>query len=205
MTKKPEIRKPFEKEYRISFKFGADPEWYTKVFGYPHNGIDFAMPKGTPVLACDKGNIIYADNTPDSNGCGVIIEHKWGRSLYWHLDEVSVRVGNEVSMGCKIGISGDTGFATGPHLHFGVAVVGQGAKGMRGWSDPKDYIKKDIEEPEPPVVDKKRYMVKPGDSLWKISQKVYGNGKYWPKIYEANKDKIKDPNIIHALQVLNIP
>jgi len=42
-------------------------------------------------------------------------------------------------------------------------------------------------------------------TLWGIAQKEYGNGNLWPKIYEANKSKIKDPNLIYAGQVLTIP
>ena len=49
------------------------------------------------------------------------------------------------------------------------------------------------------------YTVKSGDSLWKISEQMYGNGNEWRKIYEANKDRIKDPDVIQPGWVLNIP
>lgn len=49
------------------------------------------------------------------------------------------------------------------------------------------------------------YTVKPGDTLWKIAQKVYGNGKKWKKIYEANSNVILDPEKIYVGQVLMIP
>jgi hypothetical protein len=58
-----------------------------------------------------------------------------------------------------------------------------------------------IETPERPT----KYVVKKGDSLWKISGKVYGNPLKWPRIYRANKDKIKHPNRIYPNQVLTIP
>ena len=51
----------------------------------------------------------------------------------------------------------------------------------------------------------KTYTVKSGDSLWSIAKRFYGNGAQYPKIYEANKDKIKNPNLIYAGQVLTIP
>ena len=49
------------------------------------------------------------------------------------------------------------------------------------------------------------YTVKKGDCLWNIAKKFYGNGSKYTKIYEANKDKIKNPQLIYAGQVLVIP
>jgi nucleoid-associated protein YgaU len=51
----------------------------------------------------------------------------------------------------------------------------------------------------------KTYTVKSGDCLWKIAKQFYGTGTDYPKIYEANKDKIKSPNLIYVGQVLQIP
>ena len=58
-----------------------------------------------------------------------------------------------------------------------------------------------IETPEKPT----KYVVKKGDSLWRISGKVYGNPLKWPRIYRANKDKIKNPNRIYPNMILTIP
>ena len=49
------------------------------------------------------------------------------------------------------------------------------------------------------------YTVKKGDTLWGIAKKYYGNGAKYPTIYDANKDKIKNPNLIYAGQVLTLP
>ena len=49
------------------------------------------------------------------------------------------------------------------------------------------------------------YVVKPGDSLSKIAQQVYGNMNDWRKIYDANRDIIKDPDLIHPGQTLRLP
>ena len=49
------------------------------------------------------------------------------------------------------------------------------------------------------------YTVKSGDSLSRIAQRYYGNANEWRKIYEANKDQIKDPDLIHPGQNLKIP
>ncbi|HJR54795.1 MAG TPA: LysM peptidoglycan-binding domain-containing protein [Gemmatimonadota bacterium] len=51
----------------------------------------------------------------------------------------------------------------------------------------------------------KSYTVKSGDSLWKISEQVYGNGNDWRRIYEANKDRIQNPDVIQPGWVLTIP
>jgi nucleoid-associated protein YgaU len=49
------------------------------------------------------------------------------------------------------------------------------------------------------------YVIQSGDSLSKIAQRFYGNANDWQKIYQANKDKIKDPNLIHPGQKIIIP
>lgn len=51
----------------------------------------------------------------------------------------------------------------------------------------------------------KSYTVKSGDSLWKISEQMYGNGNDWRRIYEANKDRIQNPDVIQPGWVLTIP
>ena len=58
-----------------------------------------------------------------------------------------------------------------------------------------------VEAPEKP----KTYTVKKGDCLWRIAGRVYGNPLKWPRIYQANKDKIKTPGKIYPGQVLKIP
>ena len=51
----------------------------------------------------------------------------------------------------------------------------------------------------------RRYVVDKGDCLWKIAEKVYGNGFLWGKLFKANRSKIKDPNLIYPGQIFNIP
>ncbi|MEI6083913.1 MAG: LysM peptidoglycan-binding domain-containing protein [Verrucomicrobiota bacterium] len=66
-----------------------------------------------------------------------------------------------------------------------------------------------IIEQEPPKIEQAdrptKYVVKKGDSLWKIAGRVYHNPLKWPTIFRANKDKIKHPNRIYPGQVLTIP
>ncbi|NSW90208.1 MAG: LysM peptidoglycan-binding domain-containing protein [Firmicutes bacterium] len=62
---------------------------------------------------------------------------------------------------------------------------------------------KTVSRPAPPK--QPTYIVKPGDSLWKIAQKELGKGSRYPEIFELNKPPLKDPNIIYAGQVLKLP
>ncbi|MBD5552384.1 MAG: BspA family leucine-rich repeat surface protein [Lachnospiraceae bacterium] len=62
-----------------------------------------------------------------------------------------------------------------------------------------------ITSPDAVDVESGYYIVKKGDTLWTISKKVYGNGKNWKKVYDANRDKIKKPEQIYAGQILVIP
>jgi len=59
--------------------------------------------------------------------------------------------------------------------------------------------------PAPAAPEPKTYTVAAGDSLWKIAQHHYGDGNKWQKIFEANKDTIKNPDLIHPGQTLVIP
>lgn len=58
---------------------------------------------------------------------------------------------------------------------------------------------------DPPKAESQTYTVVKGDSLWKIAKKYYGDGSKYPTIYQANTDKIKNPNLIYPGQVLTIP
>jgi nucleoid-associated protein YgaU len=58
--------------------------------------------------------------------------------------------------------------------------------------------------PEPEVEEVRVYVVQPGDSLSKIAEEVYGDGSRWKEIFEANKEQIKDPKLIHPGQELRI-
>jgi murein DD-endopeptidase MepM/ murein hydrolase activator NlpD len=102
-----------------------------------HKGLDFRAPPGTPVRAGNSGVVVlaqplyYAGNT-------VIIDHGLGLfTLYMHLSRISVREGQHVVRGQKLGLSGATGRVTGPHLHW--AVRWQGA-----YLDPAKLLRLDL-------------------------------------------------------------
>ena len=83
-----------------------------------HYGIDYGVPTGTPVKACAEGKVVLAENRI-STGWSVVIEHLPGLySLYYHMDSLGVHEGQYVKQGERIGLSGATGLATGPHLHW---------------------------------------------------------------------------------------
>lgn len=199
------IKYPLIGKYPLTFKYGEAPKWYLDIFGYPHNGIDIGCPVGTPVVSTDDGVVIFADDIPDQNGCGVILLHAWGTSLYWHLSKVSAKLGDEVKKGDTIGYSGVTGYVTGPHLHFGIKVSDDQPEGMRGWTNPEKYLEGEGQPEAPATPEPRKYTVVPGDSLWLIAEKFYQNGLEWTRIYKANKDKIENPNIIQLGQELEIP
>ncbi|MGW1864900.1 transglycosylase family protein [Streptomyces mauvecolor] len=85
--------------------------------GY-HTGVDFPVATGTSVKAVTSGTVVEA-GWGGSYGYQVVIHHPDGRySQYAHLSAVNVKAGQKVSTGQRIGRSGATGNATGPHLHF---------------------------------------------------------------------------------------
>jgi len=94
--------------------------------GKGHTGVDFRATIGTPILAAGGGVVSGSGNTDLVKGCysygrWVMIDHKNGLStLYAHLSVTQVKEGQEVSAGEIIAYSGNTGYATGPHLHFTV-------------------------------------------------------------------------------------
>ena len=90
----------------------------------PHNGVDIAGKRGTPVKGANSGKVALTGEFYLS-GNTVVIDHGWGVStLYAHLDRIDVREGQEVRRGQILGTVGSTGRSTGPHLHFGAFIRG---------------------------------------------------------------------------------
>ena len=87
----------------------------------PHRGVDVAAPAGTPVQAMASGIVSLARADLYFTGGTVMIDHGHGlHSIYAHMQEVQVEVGQGVARGAPLGTVGATGRATGPHLHWGV-------------------------------------------------------------------------------------
>ncbi|MCO6545884.1 MAG: murein DD-endopeptidase MepM [Gilliamella sp.] len=112
------FRYPLAKKARVSS--GFNPRRLHPVTGQiaPHNGVDFAVSRGTPVLSVGNGEVVIAKY---SGSAGNYIAIRHGRqymTTYMHLDKILVKPGQQVEQGDKIGLSGNTGRSTGPHLHF---------------------------------------------------------------------------------------
>jgi len=105
--------------YRISSRFGM--RWHPILrVNRPHNGVDFAKPRGANIYAVAPGLVIHA-GPQGGYGNTVIIAHGPRLStLYAHAHQIFVKAGDEVKRGQVIATVGDTGLATGPHLHFEV-------------------------------------------------------------------------------------
>lgn len=104
-------------------------ETNTAAFAYDgHDGWDYAAAPPEPILAAADGKVIFAGIADDGcNTVAIIIDHGDDlRTLYWHLSEIGVTVGQQVATGERIGIVGNTGCSKGPHLHFGVHHRGVG-------------------------------------------------------------------------------
>lgn len=94
--------------------------------GGGHNGVDFSAKVGTPILSAQSGTVVGTGNTDSScsgvsYGKWVLVKHANGlTTLYAHLSVIQVSAGQTVAAGEKLGLSGNTGYSTGPHLHFTV-------------------------------------------------------------------------------------
>ncbi|PWC11376.1 murein DD-endopeptidase MepM [Brenneria roseae subsp. americana] len=112
------LRFPTMKQFRISSNF--NPRRLNPVTGRiaPHKGVDFAMPVGSPVLAVGDGEVVIAKR---SGAAGNYVAIRHGRQYttrYMHLNRILVKPGQKVKRGDRIGLSGNTGRSTGPHLHY---------------------------------------------------------------------------------------
>lgn len=115
-----EFANPVSEEYEISSGFGyrIDPFRHRKAF---HDGIDIPLPEGTPILASLDG-IVFKTGKDSSGGKYVKLKHDNGyTTLYVHLSRIIATKGSKVNQGDVIGLSGNTGRSTGPHLHFEVS------------------------------------------------------------------------------------
>lgn len=90
-----------------------------------HSGVDYSAPRGTAVAAAGAGDVTYAGAMAGGWGRVVTIGHGADvRTMYAHLSDIRVRVGQRVVAGETIGLVGSSGNADGPHLHFEVRVRG---------------------------------------------------------------------------------
>jgi murein DD-endopeptidase MepM/ murein hydrolase activator NlpD len=154
------MRFPFDKPIpKISSGYGFRFHPIEKIHKH-HNGIDYAVAVGTPVKAIAKGKVLFSgpstlkfkDGEPAGGGYLVKLRHKingeWITSAYMHMKKGSLtaRKGDTVLEGEILGLSGNTGESTGPHLHFEVQ-RGKNyiwtTNGTR-YTEPTSYIKTEM-------------------------------------------------------------
>jgi murein DD-endopeptidase MepM/ murein hydrolase activator NlpD len=100
------------------FGYRTDPIYKTTKF---HAGMDFTAPTGTPIYATGDGKVVRADAEASGYGNHVRIDHGYGYvTLYAHMSEIDVKIGQTVKRGDVIGYVGNTGKSVGPHLHYEV-------------------------------------------------------------------------------------
>jgi murein DD-endopeptidase MepM/ murein hydrolase activator NlpD len=117
----------------INSPFG--PRW-----GKFHAGIDIGSPHYQEVVAAADGEVLYANETKGALGKAVVLQHGHGlRTVYAHLSIIIAREGDTVRQGQAIGGVGDTGRATGPHLHFEIRKNGTAL-------NPEEYLPATIDE-----------------------------------------------------------
>lgn len=125
---------PLPKKYKITTPYRKKGAWWA--CGY-HTGVDFACPEGTEVYAVADGKVLEAKSVVSwggSYGNAIIVDHGDGRrAIYAHLSKIKVRANQKIVAGQLIGLSGNTGNSSGPHLHFEVRV------------SPWKYANKDID------------------------------------------------------------
>lgn len=115
--------RPVEKKFKTTLGYGVKTSLGQGGF---HKGIDFAVPVGTPVLACTSG-VVTDCNWGPAFGHHVVVDNDSfadGSAGLWigymHLSKIKVKAGQKVKKGQIIGYSGESGHVTGPHLHLEV-------------------------------------------------------------------------------------
>lgn len=124
---------PVDGRQDISSRYGVRGNPFGRGHEF-HNGVDFVIDTGTPILATGPGRV-EAAGYDGPNGNRVSINHGFGyRSVYGHLSKVQVKAGEQVRRGQVVGLSGNTGRSSGPHLHYTLYYQGRTI-------DPTRYLK----------------------------------------------------------------
>lgn len=99
-----------------------------------HTGVDIAVPVGTGVRSILPGRVINTYRGTTGYGNSIWVQHTAGlMTVYGHLSAIDTAPGAELKLGQKIGLSGNSGHSTGPHLHLEVRLNG-------GFVDPEEYL-----------------------------------------------------------------
>ena len=137
---------PLEGNYSITQGFGdelTDPRLISLYRQYGvagHDGVDFALPINTPIIAADDGEVVFA-GSDGPYGFTVILKHSFGQTYYGHLSSSLVQLKQKVIKGEKIALSGNSGLSLGSHLHFALRRADyDDQNGYYGKTDPVPYL-----------------------------------------------------------------
>ncbi len=140
------LRWPVQGRVHILQRWGENPGYYMRyrVAGVPlrgHNGLDLALEVGSPILAADRGRVIEIGHDREGWGRFLRLEHRWGESLYAHLQGFAVEVGQWVAAGDLLAYSGAPSDEGAPHLHFGIrAFPYHRGDGWGGYTNPEPFL-----------------------------------------------------------------
>ncbi len=133
--------------------------------GRPHDGIDLAVPEGTPVRAACEGRVAYAGSKLRGYGNLVLIDHGGGLStVYAHNQMLLVHEGDELARGSVVARSGNTGHSTAPHLHFEVRADGKPRDPLLFLTDGQPNRVADTDDPGRPGLPQARHPVQGRDA-----------------------------------------
>ncbi|MEY3297798.1 MAG: hypothetical protein RLZZ597_1058 [Cyanobacteriota bacterium] len=133
--------KPVAGAAKVSSEFGLRPNPFGGRSHELHEGIDFAGPVGQPIVATADGVVVKADYDR-GYGNHIKIDHGYQyETLYAHLSQMTVKLGDSVQRGDVIGYLGNTGRSSGPHLHYGIYRNGRAM-------NPRYLLKLDVQSQE---------------------------------------------------------
>jgi murein DD-endopeptidase MepM/ murein hydrolase activator NlpD len=114
-TPKPVIDATTIKSVQSPIEFSYESRGYA----WYHTGVDLVAPTGTKVVPVMEGEVEATESLYFGFGKHVIVKHEEGfKSIYAHLSKIEVKPGQKVGLASRLGLSGSTGFSTGPHLHL---------------------------------------------------------------------------------------
>ncbi len=129
---------PVKEDYVLTTDYGEIRYVNDEITYSRHSGLDLAAPEGTPIYACNRGEIVLAKNMI-LTGNTIVIDHGLGLfTSYYHLSSMDVEAGDFVEKGDFVGEIGSTGFSTGPHLHWSISV-------LNTYVNTHQFIEEDVE------------------------------------------------------------
>lgn len=130
---------PFKDNYAVTTEFGVYDVAYANYPNSRHSGTDYGLPANTPLYAGMDGVITIFDRDPSIKiGRGKEVRVAFGNTSLrtCHMNRVDVQNGQTVKQGQQIGLSGNTGFTSGPHVHVEVVINGN-------YVDPENHLKEE--------------------------------------------------------------